>query len=85
MQTTRRAVRPDGQYYRNSRRQRLVRSLSEGVESRGVGGAWMILGGIGVALLLCGWRSSGWIRLAAFGAAIVSLLLLAAIAWMRRR
>jgi hypothetical protein len=62
-----------------------MRSLSEGVESRGAGGAWMILSGISVALLLCGWRASGWMRLAAFGAAIVSLLLLAAIAWTRRR
>jgi hypothetical protein len=75
MQTTRRAVRPEGQYYRNSRRQRLARSLSEDVASPTTVLSWIIFAALAAVLLCLAWYASGWFRLAAVGGAGISLIL----------
>ena len=71
MQANRRAIRPDGQYYRQTRRQRMSRSFARG----GVGG-----GAILVVLLLMsgglawwGWHGGLWQRTVGLGGAAVAV------------
>ena len=70
MTPVRRAVRPDQNYYRQTRRQRMMRSVARGGASKGVTVLFFLI----VAGLLgwWGWHAAGWHRWLGLGVAGVA-------------
>lgn len=75
MLANRRAVRPDGQHYRNSRRQRVARAFRQGGSQSSVPAALLLLSVAG-GLIYLGIRLGGWSLAFCIAGAIAALLLL---------
>jgi hypothetical protein len=81
---TRRAIRPDGKYYRSSRRQRLARGSATTARSEKF---WIILGATALAVFLfCFIRArvggaGAWVGPTGWSAMVVCLICLAARWW----
>ena len=85
MQTTRRAVRPDGQYYRESRRQRLMRSIGGGSARASRDSVAIALVAGGILLVYWGWHGGRWAHWIGFGGAALAVSSVMFRMVMRRR
>ena len=83
MQANRRAVRPDGQYYRQTRRQRMAKPFA--APGTGGGALFMTLLLVGGLLAFVGFQGGLWHRVLGFGGAGTALLVASVLLIINKR